>query len=178
MIRVLLAVALFCVMSAAESRPVQHGPSTACIETSDIMRPCAYQPNPFAGVRSIRVRMHRQKRTAIQRTPQARETASSEVIGSRPDGCPHAYCGCGASLHLFGRIIPALNLAANWLRFPRAEPAPKMAAARVGHVMVLEQHISGDLWMVWDANSGHGKTRLHARSIAGFHIVDPSGSAR
>lgn len=101
---------------------------------------------------------------------------ASRVIGGRPQGCPRLFCGCGASLHLFGRIIPALNLAANWLRFPRAEPAPKMAAARRGHVFVLERHIAGKVWLVHDSNSGHGRTRLHPRSIAGYTIVNPRGS--
>lgn len=112
---------------------------------------------------------------AYQQPRQAQQMAS-EVIGGRPAGCPHAFCGCGASLHLFGRVIPALNLAANWLKFPSAMPAPKMAAARVGHVMVLEQHISGNIWLVHDSNSGGGLTRLHARSIAGYRIVNPNGS--
>ena len=95
------------------------------------------------------------------------------VIGGRPSGCPHAYCGCGASLHLFGKIIPSLNLAANWLKFPRATPAPGMAAARHGHVMVLESHVSGNIWMVYDANSGGGLTRLHARDISPYIVVNP-----
>lgn len=99
------------------------------------------------------------------------------VIGGRPSGCPRAFCGCGASIHLFGRIIPALNLAANWLRFPHAAPAPKMAAARHGHVFVLEQHVAGNQWLVYDANSGHGRTRMHVRSIAGFTVVNPHGSS-
>lgn len=103
-------------------------------------------------------------------------TRSSDVIGGRPSGCPHAFCGCAASLHLFGKIIPALNRAANWLRFPRATPAPNMAAARPGHVFVLKQHIAGDTWLVFDANSGGHRTRLHARSIAGFTIVNPRSS--
>lgn len=102
---------------------------------------------------------------------------AGEVIGGRPAGCPHAFCGCGASLHLFGRIIPSLNLAANWLRFPRALPAPKMAAARRGHVMVLEEHISGNIWLVHDSNSGRHLTRMHTRSIAGYTIVDPRAGA-
>lgn len=97
------------------------------------------------------------------------------IVGSRPAGCPHAFCGCGASLHLFGRIIPALNLAANWLRFPRAEPAPNMVAARRGHVFVLKQHIDGNVWLAFDANSGGHRTRIHPRSIAGFQIVNPHG---
>lgn len=101
---------------------------------------------------------------------------AAQIVGGRPSGCPHAYCGCGASIHLFGRIIPALNLAANWLRFPRALPAPRMAAARRGHVFVLEHHIRGNVWLVFDANSGGRRTRLHERSIAGFTIVNPHGS--
>ena len=120
-----------------------------------------------------------------ERAPVVRQIASiegmtlgtSRVIGGRPAGCPHRFCGCGASLHLFGRIIPALNLAANWLRFPRAAPAPKMAAARPGHVFVLEQHIRGSVWLVFDANSGGHRTRIHPRSIAGYRIVNPHGRA-
>lgn len=102
--------------------------------------------------------------------------AASQVVGGRPAGCPRAFCGCGASLHLFGKIIPSLNLAANWLRFPRAAPAPQMAAARSGHVMVLEQHIAGNVWLVHDSNSGGHLTRLHARSIAGYTVVNPHAS--
>ena len=62
--------------------------------------------------------------------------ALGSVIGGRPAGCPRAFCGCGASLRLFGRIIPSLNLASNWFRFPRAAPAPRMAAVRRHHVFV------------------------------------------
>lgn len=106
---------------------------------------------------------------------EARHVAA-RVIGGRPAGCPSRFCGCGASLHLFGRIIPALNLAANWLRFPRAAPAPKMVAARRGHVFVLERHIAGNTWLVFDANSGGRRTRIHPRSIAGYSIVNPHGA--
>lgn len=98
------------------------------------------------------------------------------VIGGRPSGCPHAFCGCEASLYLFGRIIPELNLAANWPRkFPHTSPAPRMAAARAGHVMVLLAHRHDDVWLVHDGNSGGGLTREHERPIRGYTIVDPSG---
>jgi len=30
--------------------------------------------------------------------------ANGTVVGGRPSGCPHAYCGCEASLYLFGHI--------------------------------------------------------------------------
>ncbi len=104
------------------------------------------------------------------------EASGERIIGGRPAGCPHAFCGCEASLYKFGRIIPELNLASNWRRFPRAAPAPGMAAVRSGHVMILQQHVEGNIWSVHDGNSGGHMTREHAISIAGYTIVDP-GSA-
>lgn len=100
------------------------------------------------------------------------------VIGGRPSGCPYAFCGCEASIYLFGHIKRDLNLASNWLRkFPHANPAPGMAAARNHHVMVLMSHVEGSLWLVHDGNSGHHLTREHVRSIAGYTVVDPHGNA-
>jgi hypothetical protein len=109
----------------------------------------------------------------------AREAArvGTVILGGRPAGCPSRFCGCGASLYVFGRIIPTLNLAANWLRFPRTAPASGMVAARRGHVFVLKQHLAGNTWLVHDSNSGRGRTRVHPRSIAGYVIVNPRGRA-
>jgi hypothetical protein len=89
-------------------------------------------------------RLHR-----IQYLPQsvALQAGGERVVGSRPAGCPNRFCGCEASLYKFGRIIPGLNLASNWRRFPRSAPASGMAAVRSGHVMILEQHIAGDVWL-------------------------------
>jgi hypothetical protein len=101
----------------------------------------------------------------------------SAVVNRRPQGCPHAFCGCEASLYVFGKIRPELNLASNWIRkFPRTSPAPGMAAARSGHVMVLMSHVEGNNWLVHDGNSGGGLTREHVRSISGYVIVNPRGS--
>lgn len=104
----------------------------------------------------------------------------AHVVGGRPAGCPSLYCACATSLRVFGRIVPGLNLSDTWLeRFARAAPAPQMVAVRPrarrarGHVMVLLEQVDGRRWRVWDANSGHGLTRIHVRSIAGFAIVDP-----
>lgn len=99
------------------------------------------------------------------------------VIGGRPSGCPYEFCGCEASLYIFGVIHRDLNLASNWIRkFPRAHPAPGMAAARNHHVMVLIRHVSGRDWLVHDGNSGHHLIHEHVRSIAGYVIVNPHGS--
>ncbi|MCK1420500.1 hypothetical protein IVB14_15105 [Bradyrhizobium sp. 180] len=103
--------------------------------------------------------------------------SGARVIGGRPAGCPSSFCGCGAALRVFGRIVPELNLAANWLRFRRTSPAPGMVAARRGHVFVLEQHLGGDVWMAYDANSGGRATRIHARSLRGYTIVNPRGGS-
>ena len=107
-------------------------------------------------------------------TTVADANGNGRIVGSRPSGCPHQFCGCVASLYLFGEIRPELNLAANWKRkFPRTEPASGMVAARNGHVMVLMSHANGDEWLVHDGNSGGGRTREHVRSIRGYTIVNP-----
>src|SRR5258708_37588080 len=62
--------------------------------------------------------------------------SDERIVRGRPSGYPHAFCGCEASLFRFGRIIPQLNLATNWRRFPHAAPAPGMAAVPSGHVMI------------------------------------------
>ena len=111
------------------------------------------------------------------RQPTTMLAGDERVVGFRPSGCPNAFCGCEASLYKFGRIIPELNLASNWRRFPRAAPASGMAAVTGGHVMILEQHVAGDVWLVHDGNSGGHLTREHPRSIAGYTIVDPSSGS-
>lgn len=118
----------------------------------------------------------------IVATAEARPRRHQHVSGyagqvvAHPAGCPRrAFCGCGASVEVFGRPVRNLFLAANWLRFPRTSPAPGMAAARRGHVFVLRQHIGGSVWLVFDANSGGQRTRVHPRSIAGYAIVNPRG---
>jgi hypothetical protein len=179
MLKTVLAAVLLCALSInAEARPRHRAAEPIC-DNKDAMRPCAHQPNFLAGVRSIRVTMKRESNLAARRhqtssiaAPPPRHTTSQVV--AHPSGCPaRAFCGCGASVRVFGRPIPDLWLAANWLRFPRALPAPGMVAARRGHVFVLESHIGGSTWLAYDANSGRHTTRVHARSIAGFAIVNP-----
>jgi hypothetical protein len=93
-----------------------------------------------------------------------------------PAGCPRrAFCGCGAAVRVFGNPVRSLWLAASWFKFPRSAPAAGMVAVRRHHVFVLESHLGGLTWLAHDANSGGHATRLHARSIAGFVIVNPRG---
>lgn len=103
---------------------------------------------------------------------------AKQIVGSRPAGCPRAFCGCALSLKLFGTIRPILNLAANWPRlFPRTSPAPGMVAARRGHVMKLQRHVRGTRWIVWTANSCGRRICIRERSIAGFVVVNPRGAS-
>jgi hypothetical protein len=108
---------------------------------------------------------------------QALVDPNGNAVGGRPAGCPHAFCGCEASLYLFGEIRPYLNLASNWItKFPRTSPAPGMVAARNHHVMVLISHSGGNDWLVHDGNSGGGLTRNHVVSLSGYTIVDPQSA--
>lgn len=162
---IVVATMLVCMTSAAHARNHRHHRAvTSCVETGGVMRPsCMGASNPFSGARSVTVKMRR-----------VRSTASSGEIVSHPDGCPRsAFCGCGASVKVYGHPVRGLFAAASWYRFPRSAPAPGMAAVRPHHVMVLESHVSGDVWQVYDANSGGHLTRRHERSIAGWAIVDP-----
>ena len=104
-------------------------------------------------------------------------TTAVAEIQPHPAGCPkRAFCGCGAAVKVFGTPRRDLWLARAWYRFPRTSPASGMVAVRPGHVFVLLSHISGNVWSVYDANSGKRLTRVHHRSIAGWAIVNPHGS--
>lgn len=118
------------------------------------------------------------KPRAAASQPRQRVAAASPAIVAHPPGCPsRAFCGCGAAVRVFGAPIRSLWLAANWFKFPKAAPAAGMVAVRRHHVFVLEQHLDGNTWLAFDANSGRHQTRIHARSIGGYVIVDPRGGA-
>ncbi|WP_128924318.1 hypothetical protein [Bradyrhizobium guangxiense] len=170
---VAFAVALIFAISSgvAEARPVRSHP--AAPRECNVIMPCDFTgSNMRTGMTALRFPMQREAmRPAVVRIATAE--APGQVVGGRPSGCPHSFCGCAASIRVFGRIVPGLNLAANWLRFPRTSPAPGMVAARHGHVFVLEQHVGGDIWMAYDGNSGGRATRIHARSLRGYAVVNP-----
>lgn len=174
------ALALACVGFLTSHAEAKHHSLRQPCNGSDIMRPCMPIPvasqNFLEGVQSINVKMRREGRRTLRRVSEGLQTAAQVL--PHPSGCPRrAFCGCGASVEVFGRPIRSLYLAANWLKFPQTSPAPGMVAARRGHVFVLKQHVSGNVWIAYDANSGKRLTRIHARSIAGFTIVDPTGSS-
>jgi hypothetical protein len=143
-----------------------------------IFTPCSYQRSlsPRIAPHTIVVKHYREHRHYVQHVAHNRVAYNNgQVIGGRPAGCPYAYCGCSVSLRVFGKIIPALNLAANWLRFPSASPAPGMVAARSGHVFFIESVNSDGTVVAHDGNSGGHLTRIHTVSLRGYRVVNPHG---
>jgi hypothetical protein len=103
---------------------------------------------------------------------------TAATILPHPAGCPRrAFCGCGVAVHVLGAPVRALWLARNWLRFPRAAPAPGMVAVHPGghHVLAIERVIGNGYVVAFDPNSGGHLTRRHVRSIAGWPVVNPRG---
>jgi len=101
------------------------------------------------------------------------------IIGSRPAGCPHAYCGCGLRTYL-GLSDKRLNLASNWARLLPREAGPRagVAAVRNHHVMYIEGVAGNGQWLVRDYNSGGGLSRVHVRDVRGYVFVNPQAMAR
>ena len=141
--------------------------------------------------RQTRVRGYRQHHRQREETRRSRRTRDAKrdarhQYGSKraqtvahPRGCPaNSFCGCGVALHVFGHPVRSLWLAANWLSFPRANPAPGMVAVRRGHVFAILQNEGNGRVLAYDPNSGHHKTRIHVRSLAGFKVVNPHGRSR
>lgn len=176
MLKPVLVASLFIltVVTASQARPFR----TSQIPECNVTMPCDFSFSQ-AGRRGLSRHIRQPEFLEQRRVASVRNAFASvnvpedRTIGGRPAGCPRAFCGCGASLRVFGRVVPELNLAANWLRFPRTSPAPGMVAARRGHVFVLEQSLGGDMWMAYDANSGGSATRIHARSLRGYTVVNP-----
>lgn len=102
--------------------------------------------------------------------------AKASEIQPHPAGCPgRLFCGCGTSLYLLGKAVAAggLAVAANWLGFPKSSCAPRMAAARRGHVFAIISCLPGNKALAYDPNSGGRKTRIHVRSLNGYTVVNP-----
>ncbi|MFT4120637.1 hypothetical protein [Bradyrhizobium sp.] len=185
MIERVLSACFFVVVSvvASEARPYRIAQAPEC----NVTMPCDFSYSQTRRERPSRHSLQAYRSAQLTVTPAGGgattpttttvvNVAGERIIGGRPAGCPSSFCGCGAALHVFGHIVPELNLASNWLRFPRTSPAPGMVAARRGHVFVLEQPLGGDMWMAYDANSGGHATRMHARSVRGYTIVNPRGA--
>lgn len=139
MFKQVFSACLFVVLSSicSEARPYRIGHAPEC----NVIMPCDFSSAQTRGERisQYSLQAYRPKQLVVTAANSLAMSvpAESRIAGGRPPGCPAAFCGCGAALRVFGRVVPELNLAANWLRFPRTSPSPGMVAARRGHVFVL-----------------------------------------
>src|SRR5690349_3424561 len=107
-----LLLLIFCLViwaSPAQARRTTVHLAPEC----NVTMPCegAYftpRAKAFIGIPFGRPIMHYDTQPAPRKTVPSRKESS--VIGGRPSGCPSRFCGCGASLYLFGKIRPELNL--------------------------------------------------------------------
>lgn len=127
------------------------------------------------GCAEARLRHHREHRHQDE-TRTAIRTADIETrILEHPAGCPRtAFCGFGVAMKVYGRPVRDLWLAANWRRFPHADPAHGMVAVREHHVFYIEAVLSNGNVLAYDPNSGRHQTRLHVRSLAGYSVRNPN----
>jgi hypothetical protein len=126
------------------------------------------------------VKHRQQSNRRVARVPVRVNTRTASLSPIRvlphPKGCPRRlFCGCGASMHLFGTVKPGLMLAANWLRFPRATPGPGTVAARRGHVFVIDKVLSNGMVMAYNYNGAGGRSTYQALSLRGYTVVNPKG---
>jgi len=111
--------------------------------------------------------------TGRQRVSKSYAEGDVTIIGGRPSGCPHRYCGCGLARYL-GLNDARLNLAWNWARlFPKAHAGPGMAVVWRHHVALIESMTGDGEALLRDYNSGKGLSRIHVRSIRGAVVVNP-----
>lgn len=160
MIKTALAVAFACLfaISAANAKPRHHKhhhiaraaitESMGCLPDNDARLHCSGSIQRIQGRLKVAV-------------------SSEGVIGGRPAGCPHAYCGCGARLYL-GIDDPRLNLAWNWTKYYHG--LTPVAVWR-HHIAIIERMTGPSTAILRDYNSGSGLSRIHERSIAGARIV-------
>ncbi len=173
---ILAALALACLLLPAEARP-RHVAHHRYAPECNVSMPCEGVGNlqeNFAGSSARESRRLARGQELYDAMPFGMPTDRAGRVLPHPAGCPRrAFCGCGAAVEVFGKPVRSLWLAANWLRFPRAAPAPGMVAARRGHVFVIRQVLGGGKVLAYDANSGNGLTRIHVRNLTGFVVVNP-----
>lgn len=168
-----IGFALFAFSSHAEARKALQYAHFDC----NVIFPCEGVTKHPRGERVVKA-MGGLGSARLIYTPRAEKTherAAVTVVG-HPPGCPaRLFCGCGTAVRLLGAPVRSLWLASAWFKFPRAAPAPGMAAVRRGHVFAIEQVLGNGKVLAYDPNSGGRKTRIHVRSLAGYTVVDPRG---
>lgn len=130
--------------------------ATPCVETGTVMRPSCMGGNFLAGVRSIRVRLHRERHVP----------ASGQIASGRPRGCPYAWCGCWLASHL-GLSDHSLWQARRWAGIGSPAHGPQVGAIAVWrHHVGQVRAIDGKRILLLSGNDGHA-VRIRWRSTSG-----------
>ena len=83
---------------ASEARPLHIDHAREC----NVTMPCDFSQ----GARNVDLQQSTMQRSASIRVSFARaDTTAGQVVGGRPTGCPRSFCGCGAAMRVFGRIV-------------------------------------------------------------------------
>ncbi len=177
---ILVAIAILTFVSNAEARQRHRAPVVRCVESGTVMFPTcgmgfAPSNNFLAGIREIKVTLHREKRGRAVRVRQARQVASygapSPSIGYTI-GRPMRYIG--------GRLICAVNvgaalaergikgtgsaLALSYLHWGHSAGGPVPGAVIVsarrggGHVAIVSRVENGVVF-AWNATGGQSGWR-------------------
>lgn len=187
----LAALALVCTIVSAEARHRSPNPAYAsCIPTGDVMRPCAYQPNFLAGVRSINITLKRGHATAEARPARRAVRVAHRAVSNYGAPTPSlGYSVARPARYIAGRLVCAINvgaalaergirgtgsaLAHSYDRWGHAsDPTPGAVAVTDrrggGHVAIVSR-VEGSRVFVWNPGSrGRGwaeieYTNRHAR---------------
>jgi hypothetical protein len=176
--RHLIAAALLCLLAINPAQAARHpnGQQFCRVYTTDAGATafrCFTRSEARNSARSFRGRHRVAHARQHHRRAVARIRDRGQIV-AHPTGCPRvAFCGCGVASHIFGSPIRALWLAAAWLRYPSAAPAPGMVAVRQHHVFAIVALRSPGVVLAFDPNSGGHRTRIHLRSLAGYKVVNP-----
>src|SRR5262245_2128502 len=105
-------VSVFLLISPGVANARQLHLSNNIASECNVTMPC-----DFAGpqMRAVGTQTHFQRRVVRQAFSSRAEIADvsgerGQIVSGRPAGCPNSYCGCAASLRVFGHIVPGLNL--------------------------------------------------------------------
>ena len=136
-----------------------------CAMGSILLSFTAYAPADASYLISRNVYNDRQQTHHVGAAVRSIVAYASKGAVQHPPGCPrYLFCGCGASVRVFGHPVRSLYLVRNWYQFPRTAPAPGMAVLfGARHVAIIEQYHGDGTATLYDPNSG-GKLTAYIAS--------------
>ena len=162
-----LASALLCALTINADARQRHRATPVCVEAGTVMRPSCNGNDFLAGVKSIKVTMHRERHSANPRPRQARQTVSYEGTSFYSVVRPARYiagrliCAVNVGVALAERGIKGTGsaLALSYLHWGQSAGGPVPGAVIVsarrggGHVAIVSRVENGVVY-AWNATGG------------------------